>query len=88
MNINNEIIYADTTIKDTVQEIMRIIYFIKILDSVEEIQKSNVRDITFKHDIGISFYKTKDFLYDQSEILKCELYDYIRYYYPNYKILS
>ena len=85
MNINNNIIYLDTTVKDIVEEIMQIIYFIKILDSIEKNQKKNSRDKLFQYDIGISFYRTKDYLYDKSEILKYEMYNYINYHYPKYK---
>tara|TARA_Y100001970_G_C14249289_1_gene870597 strand:- start:743 stop:1333 length:591 start_codon:yes stop_codon:yes gene_type:complete len=85
MNINNNIIVKDNTIKDNIMDIMKIMYFKKILDDIEKNQKQNIINKQDKYNIGIAFYKIKIDLLERSEIIKEEMLFYINYNYPNFK---
>ena len=79
--------YYDNTIKENVKDIMQIIYFTKILNIIEKIQKNNVTKRQIRYDIGICFYKLRIELLEISEFIKEDMYQYIEFNYPKFKFI-
>lgn len=85
LNKNNEIIDYDESIKENVTKIMEYMYFYKLVNNIEIIQKKNNKSIS-NETINVSFYWLKEYLLCQSETLKEYLDEYINIHYPNFNL--